>query len=269
MAGEVDLNGEDAELSGGDVKQRRERSTIEFPYSDLMAASNLTRVLYERGGGTASPKQLAGWMDQSPTSGTFRTRLSAARLFGFLETERNGVQITPLGRDAIDERKWPSAFLQGFFNVPLFVKMFEKHEGYALPPPIAIEKQMVELGVSSKQADRARQTFVSSATAAGFIDAQSGRLVQPRVDAPNVEPEADATGPVADSQPTHQKRPSLHPFIEGLLETLPTTEAFPEWTIEDQAEWLSAAVGIFKLLSKAKGRISVSVNDDKTTAADQ
>jgi hypothetical protein len=261
MAGEVDLDGGSEETG---VKRSRHRSTIEFPYSDIVPAAGLVRVLHERGGGNASPKQLASWMDQSPTSGTFRSRLSAARIFGFVETERNGVNITVLGRDAIDPNFMDAAFVSAFLNVPLFTRLFEKHEGYPLPPPAALENQIIDLGVSPKQAERARQTFIASATAAGFVDNQSGRIAKPKVvdrgHAP-VEPE---------ESPSERQRPvGLHPFIEGLLDTLPPQDSFADWTIEDQAEWLSAAVGIFKLLSKARGRITVSVISDKTTATDQ
>jgi hypothetical protein len=50
-----------------------------------------------------------------------------------------------------------------------------------VPPPPAIERQIATLGVSPKQTERARQTFVKSAQYAGFIDAASGRFVKPGI----------------------------------------------------------------------------------------
>jgi hypothetical protein len=44
-------------------------------------------------------------------------------------------------------------------------------------PPPAIERQVVDLGVSPKQKERARQTFMKSTQYAGFIDASTGRFV--------------------------------------------------------------------------------------------
>jgi hypothetical protein len=41
---------------------------------------------------------------------------------------------------------------------------------------------------------------------------------------------------------------SLHPFIQGLLDTLPTPKS--EWKAENRAEWLQAAAQVFKLIYK-------------------
>jgi hypothetical protein len=41
------------------------------------------------------------------------------------------------------------------------------------PPPPAIERQVEQLGVSPKQKERARQSFMKSAQYAGFIDAST------------------------------------------------------------------------------------------------
>ncbi len=58
-------------------------------------------------------------------------------------------------------------------------------------------------------------------------------------------------------------RSSYHPFVQGLLDEIPATEKFIEWSVEDQAEWLRAAAGIFKLLSKSKGRIAISISTNE------
>jgi hypothetical protein len=42
-------------------------------------------------------------------------------------------------------------------------------------------RQVTELGVSPKQKERARQTFMKSAQYASFIDASTGRFVKPGV----------------------------------------------------------------------------------------
>jgi hypothetical protein len=59
--------------------------------------------------------------------------------------------------------------------------MYDQYKGNALPPPPAIERQIEQLGVSPKQKERARQTFMKSAQYAGFIDASSGRFVKPGI----------------------------------------------------------------------------------------
>jgi hypothetical protein len=45
-----------------------------------------------------------------------------------------------------------------------------KVESLKPPPPPPVERQMEQLGVSPKQKERARQTFMKSAQYAGFID---------------------------------------------------------------------------------------------------
>jgi hypothetical protein len=49
----------------------------------------------------------------------------------------------------------------------------------------------------------------------------------------------------------------LHPFIEGLLQTLP--EPGTLWTIEGRAAWLKAAALIFTLMYHDEGDINVQV----------
>lgn len=251
-------------------RSQRARSQIEFPYSDLESAADLARTLLQSGGGSAAPTSLAAWMDQSARGGTFRSRLSAARLFGFIEIDRSRVTITDLGRQAVDPSNQAAAFASAFLRVPLFSAVFEKHQGYALPPAAAIERQIVDLGVPSKQKERARQVLVKSATAAGYIDAKSGRLARPAV-GPLSQPQVNRGHDQAEDGKTGGSGGGggYHPFVQGLLDELPDKSAFEQWSIEDQAEWLRAAVGIFKLLSKAKGRISVTVQTDMKTATDQ
>jgi hypothetical protein len=47
----------------------------------------------------------------------------------------------------------------------------------------------------------------------------------------------------------------LHPFIQGLLKTLPEPET--EWSGPDRAKWLQTAANIFDLIYKGDGGIEV------------
>lgn len=242
--------------------QKRERSQIDFPYSDIGSAEEVTQVLFDRGGGSAEPKQLAGWLDMSANGGTFRSRVSAARLYGFIETSRGSIEITDLGRRVIDESSADNARVEAFLNVPLFKAMFEKNNGYALPPAAAIERQMVELGAPTKQKERARQVFQKSASTAQFIDQTSGRFIKPSISA---APARGDNPPPPPAEQTGRRSggggDGYHPFIQGLLDALPGTGAFATWSIQEQAEWLRTAAGIFKLMSKQQGRIEVTIKD--------
>ena len=159
-------------------KQSRDRSTVQFPYSDLDSAVEVARTIHHHAGLECDVEQLAGWMDQSASSGTFRSRYSAARIFGFTETLRGGrVVLTSLGQEVLDPGKEGAAKATAFLNVELFSKMFDLHKGHQLPPPPAIERIMGDLGVSPKQRDRARQTFIKSAQQSRF-DRNTGRFIR-------------------------------------------------------------------------------------------
>ena len=51
-----------------------------------------------------------------------------------------------------------------------------------------------------------------------------------------------------------------HPFIEGLLKTLPAPDTV--WAIEGRAAWLEAAASVFKLLYRGDGRISITAQTE-------
>lgn len=257
---EMPENGKsDATVS--DEKQQRERSTIDFPYSDLNSAVGIARTIHEREGTVCDVSQLASWLDQSSSGGTFRSRLSAARVFGLTETVRGQgkVLLTELGRDILDPGKEQQARTTAFLTVPLYNAMYEQHHGYALPPAAAIERQMISLGVSKKQADRARQAFTKSAQQAGFIDSQTGRFIKPGtgVSTEDRRQEDDKKGDGGNGG----GRPPLHPLIEGLIRTLPEPET--EWPAVERIKWLRAAANNFDLIYTGEGSIRIDVEQPR------
>jgi hypothetical protein len=183
--------GEEAEADQGQEGQegtgrKRERTLIEFPYTDISRAADLATKLAEAGGKVwIEQTQLAVAMDMSPTGGTFRGRLSAARMFGFIETEGGKVRLSDLGLLLLDEPSQRAALADAFLRVPLYKVMYDSYNGFALPPAAALERQMQASGVPPKQAERARQAFASSAQHAGFI-AANGRFSKPTVAPVNV-----------------------------------------------------------------------------------
>jgi hypothetical protein len=235
------------------AERKRFRSEIEFPYADLESAVEIAQTIHSKAGSSCEIDELAAWMGQTATGGTFRTRLGAARLFGLIETGQGRATLTQLGREVIDgsgnER---SARVAAFLNVELFRVMYDQYKGNALPPPPAIERQMEQLGVSPKQKERARQTFMKSAQYAGFIDATSGRFVKPGLggkdegtraqenDGGKLHGDADRGGGGGP--------PDLHPFIQGLLQELPP--AGEVWAEPERQLWLATAASIFRMIYK-------------------
>jgi hypothetical protein len=254
-----------------DEPQRRARTQIEFPYSDLQRAVEMASKLHEQVGTAACDlEQLASWLDQSATGGSFRSRLSAARMFGFIEASGGRVSLTPIGQNVIDPGRRQASLVEAFLRVPLYAAMYDQYKNYALPPVAAIERQMVALGVPDKQKDRARQTFTSSAQTAGFIDPSTGRFTKPPVAAAppplsgrdSIEREESGKGGGSGDghKPPPPKDEGRHPFIEGLLKTLP--EPGTQWSAQDRAKWLNAAAQIFGLIYEGDGSLNVQIKPD-------
>jgi hypothetical protein len=246
---------------------KRFQSEIEFPYTDLQSAIEIVTTVHSRAGTSCEAEELAAWMNQSPTGGTFRARLAAARHFGLIDRSQGRVTLTQLGRQIIDPAEERHARVEAFLKVPLYSAMYDKNRGNVLPPPVALERQMRELGVSPKQTERARQAFSKSAQFAGFVDASTGRFVKPgnysnsALDESKNEVESERKEKRTGGHAVGDELDQLHPFIVGLLRTLPPAqigEPKPDWPIAEQVKWLQTAASIFSLIYEAKdGRVKI------------
>lgn len=228
-------------------KQTREASTISFPYNDLNDAVGIARAIWDNvGTSTADQAQLAAWAGHdSVDSGAFRTRMSAARVFGLITTGSKQVALTAIGRSISDPEAGAQARTDAFLNVPLYRRLFERYEGSNLPTTnVALEADLVDLGVAEKQKDRARQVFQRSAEQAGFFSQGRNRLVRPaiRTESGSSTHRDRLGGNGGDGGGTD----TLDPFIRGLVDSLP--EKGTVWPTMGRKKWLSTAEGIFSLM---------------------
>ncbi len=255
--------------SFGEAKQKRQRSKISFPYTDLDSAIELAKAIHGNvGRGDCDDDQLAAWTNQSAKSSTFRVQVYAARTFGILESEGSKHKLSNLGRQIVDPNHERKAKADAFLTVPLFNAVYSKYKGGVVPPTAALEREMVELGVSEKQKSRARTALERSAKSAGFFEHGGNRLVMPGMrdggdpaSAPTEDEQKNGSGNggVGDQGSSGTgggNGGGYHPFIEGLLQTLP--EPGTLWTIEGRAAWLRAAATNFTLIYKGEGEISVT-----------
>ena len=248
----------DGKPETAEAKRSRFVSTIDFPYSDLDSAIELARTVHAHG--TCETAQLATWMNQSAEGGTFKSRVSAARLFGLVQQERGQIALTALGVDITDSTKERAARVAAFLNVPLYVSLYDQYKGYALPPPPAIERQVETLGVSPKQKARARQTFMKSAVQANFIDAGSGRLIKPSVGTadpspPPPPPKKEDEFKGGNGGDGGNGDSTIDPIIRGLLVRLP--KSGDVWPETDRKLWLQLLEGSFKLIYKDKSALAL------------
>jgi len=243
-------------------------STISFPYRDLDAAVSVAQSMLRGGGIPLSTDQLAGVLDLKPGSGNFAVKVAAARSFGLLVNSDGKFKLTNLGFSIVDkdDKRQRAARAEAFLTVPLFRKVYESFRGNQLPPKLGLVQALIEFGVSPKQGETARLMLEKSAKQAGFHGAGNDRLVEPIVGTPGTAPERqlEMEEPVPDvpkvveavGRASASKYGGLHPFIQGLLDTLPAPET--NWTIEGRAKWLQAAAHCFDLIYMGSGEIHIA-----------
>jgi hypothetical protein len=167
-------------------------------------------------------------------------------------------------------------------KVPLYNAIYEQFKNGTLPPAQGLETAMVSLGVATKQTGKARQAFQKSAKEAGFFTYGTTKLVYPAlgsgVAAPKPkeqeEEKPDLKGKNGDGGDGGDGK-KRHPFIEGLLETLPSASVGAdktEWNLQGRQDWLQTAAGIFNLIYKASaedkgGAVNVSVTWPSNSSA--
>jgi hypothetical protein len=251
---------------------KRERSTIEIPYTALDTATEIAKAVHEVGGQSCQWDQLGAKLNMAADGGGFRQRVATAKTFGLITYTGGIVTLTPLGVQINDPAQEQAAKVASFLTVPLYKRIYEDFKNGTLPGPSGLETAIVTMGVSPKQKDKARQAFTKSATEAGFFAFGSNRLVLP------------AIKPLAKSEPVKPVRdevvdrgaklggagggvpPDLNPFIKGLLAELPPDKT--EWSAEGRKNWLIGAASIFNLIYKPDGAgdYDLSITLKKTSA---
>lgn len=254
-----------AAVGPAEGQDKREQSSIGFPYHDLDAAIEVGEAAYNRSGlSSCDLDELAAQMNQV-ISGAFRVKLAAARSFGLVDKDgRSAVKITDLGRRIVTDDGAAAARVEAFLTVPLYSRLYEIYKGQKLPPMKALEREMANLGVAAKQTDKARQAFDRSAKQAGFFEAGADRLVRPKLD--SYSPAREDDQPVKEERreekPDRAERRQVgggggggngggkdHPLINGLLVTLP--EPGTAWAKTQRVAWLKMADSIFDMIYKS------------------
>jgi hypothetical protein len=184
-----------------------------------------------------SDDQLAPVLELSQKSSGYRTKLSAAKLFGLIEAGDGGLRLAELGKRIVDAKQARAAKAEAFLRIPLYSRVYEEHKGSTVPPAAALEREFLSFGVAPKQTSRARQVLERSAEQAGFYEVGRDRLVRPTIkdEGARDKPEDDGRkkeggGGGGDGYA------GLDPLIAGLLRRMPS--AGEQWPIRERARWL-------------------------------
>ncbi|TRZ55326.1 MAG: hypothetical protein D4S02_17965 [Rhodocyclaceae bacterium] len=228
------------------------RSTVEFPYTDLENAIEVVRGVHAAGGTACDYDQLAAQLGMEAKGGGFRMRVIGAQVFRLITYERGGrISLTDLGMRINDPQQEKASRVDSFLSVELYQKVFDQFRGSPLPPQAGFERALVTLGVGPNVKDKARQVLQRSAKQAGFFEMGADRLTKPSIKAGPTNGGDKKDENVKESQTAKAgggNGGGHHPFIEGLLQTLPPIGS--DWTTAERANWLSIASGVFKLLYK-------------------
>ena len=247
----------------------RERSEIAFPYLDLDSAIEVAQKIYGRVGLSACAlDELAAELGQTTSSGNFRLKTSTAKIFGLVLKEGQGdIKLSEVGVNIVspDNTIACDAKTSAFLQVSLYAQIYEKYRGKLLPPTKALEREMQNFGVAPKQLENARRAFQKSARQAGFFNSGEDRLVKPKSNGSSIAFPDTLEQSVADRPATEVLvsrgggspigNNTLHPFVQGLLQTMP--EPGTLWNVEGRAAWLQTAANIFTLIYNGEGKISV------------
>ncbi|TFL15593.1 hypothetical protein CSC67_02375 [Pusillimonas caeni] len=246
------------------------RSTIEFPYTDLDNAVAVARAVHQAGGTACESEQLAAQLGIEASGGGFRLRVNGAKVYGLITYERGGrISLTELGRKMIDQNQEREARVLAFMTVPLYSRVYDEFKGSALPPQAGLERTLERIGVGAKVKDKARQVMMRSAKQAGFLDAASDRLVKPVIRQDNSTTSGQGTAAATEMPKEDGKRngsqtvDGLHPFIQGLLSTLPSIGT--AWGAQERVNWLKTAESIFKMIypDDEHREIDINIKEDK------
>lgn len=219
-------------------EDKRQRSTIAFPYTDYESGLAVAAAIHGNVGyGTCTPGQLSAWMGQSSKSSSFRVQLAASRLFGLIESENpESVRLTDLGKRVVDPMQVRGARAESFLKVPLFKALYDQYKDGTTPPSAALEREIVRLGVSEKQKARARQVFEGSANQTGFREAAPNRLVMPAVVVAPVTPAPKEERGGTGGGEGGNNDLGLDPLLMALLRKIPKSGA-GNWPVENRVRW--------------------------------
>lgn len=215
------------------------RASASYPYFDLDDSLLVARKIHEQAGGACDPDQLAVYLGYKSTkSGTFQTRLSAAKQFGFVRTEGGAIIVTERAMKILSPvlpEDAAAARVDAFLSIDLFSKVFERFKGTTIPPRVGIRNLFSQAyGLAPDRLDPAVRVMFDSASQAGMLpNGDESRLVRPAFKTSSTTAPASPTPP--PPPPNHPPETSriggmggggdgpagIHTAIIGLLRELP------------------------------------------------
>lgn len=231
---------DNSEVTNGEAPKRT-RSGTASPYFDLDTSIKVAETIHGVGGGSCSSDQLAHWLNYKTTrSGTYLTRIAAARQFGLIESMGDRHSVTDRGMRIVApvmDTDATQAKIDAFMGVELFSKVYQRFRGSTLPADGGLKNLFAspEYAILPDRIDAAIRVLINSAEQAGFLvtSGDQRRLIMPSVagaTAPKAQsiseeekqtPAAPSEKPKGSSHTGVEHTGGVHSAIVGLLRELP------------------------------------------------
>jgi hypothetical protein len=170
----------------------------------------------------------------------------------------------------VDPRQQRGAKADAFLKVPLYSAIYEKYKDGGLPPAEALELEIVSLGVSAKQKERARQVFERSAEEAAFFEHGRNRLVMPGVQVrdekpPNGKKDGDGGNGNGGGGDGGGVNLSLDPLLIEFLKKVPSAK--DGWPEAQRLRWFRTfAMIVSQIYDEDDNPVELSIKIDKEAA---
>lgn len=250
-------NDNGSEVTNG-KSSKRVRSGTSSPYFDLDTSIKVAETIHGMGGGSCSSDQLAHWLSYKTTrSGTYLTRIAAARQFGLIESNSDRHTVTERGMRIVApvmDNDATQAKIDAFMDVELFSKVFQRFRGSTLPTDSGLKNLFAtpEYAILPDRIDAAIRVLNNSAEQAGFLVASGDqrRLITPSVvGTPSPKAQSNAGEQEKAPAPASEKSKGIgasnvehtggvHSAIVGLLRELPPPGA--PWSSSKKQRFLTA-----------------------------
>lgn len=162
------------------IGKQRPQSKTRFPYRNLSEGVTVARKIHDAGGSCARDQLAALMGHKSTKSGSFVTRLGAAKMFGLVEKASDGkFRTTQRGKNIVapvSPQRETKAKVDAFLAVELFRKVYRQHEGSGLPGEDGLRNLLgSDYGVIESRIRPTVRIMLDSAEYAGFFSTTGDR----------------------------------------------------------------------------------------------
>jgi hypothetical protein len=201
------------------------------PYLGLTEAFDLTRLIYEQGGGQASFDLMSRLTGNSSSSSNFIKKIGAMKLYGLVSEQNGTLMLTEQGfaiAAPTNEGSDGSAKKASLLSVPTFAKLFDRHKGKLLPADEFLRNIIEQdIGIPRELSSEWVRAFKDAAKAAALLFSRPDGKIQ-ILETPSFETERQAVRgePLENSTP----QPNPHQFVDVSARAAPVagaTQAVP------------------------------------------